>query len=285
MYRRIGNTELNVFAIGLGAMPLSITGRPNRERALEVIDAALDAGVNFIDTANCYCLDHTDIGHNERLISDCLRHRKAVDIIVATKGGLTRPDGRWERDGRPASLRAACDQSLRDLDVETIPLYQFHAPDPAVTFVDSIGELARLQDAGKISHLGLSNVDVSHLEMAREIIPVVSVQNRCNVLCKDDLKNGVVDYCRQHGITYLPYSPVGGGNGHNKLPGEATLKEIADRHGISVYCVALSWLLHKGEHILPIPGASQPNSILDSVKAVGTQLTDTEIAQIDRIPD
>ncbi len=283
MYRTIGNTGIRVFAIGLGAMPLSLAGRPPRERAEAVIDAALDAGLTFIDTANCYCVDDHDIGHNERLIRDALRCRHAAGVTVATKGGLTRPDGRWERDGRPSSLQAACEQSLQDLGLETIPLYQLHAPDPAVPFTDSVGALARLRDAGKIAHVGLSNVDIPQLEAARAIVPVASVQNRCHVLCRRDLDNGLVDYCRQHGITYIAYSPVGGGNGHKRLPGVAALTEIARAHAASVYCVALAWLLHKGEHILPIPGASRTTSILDSVKAASLKLTGADVTSIDKI--
>ena len=135
MKRAIGNTDIEVFPIGLGAMPLSLRGRPKEEQARAVILAALAAGVDFIDTANCYCVDNSDFGHNERLIAKVLRDAgSAARITIATKGGLTRPQGRWETDGRPASLRKACEQSLESLGVDNIDLYQYHTPDTAVPF-------------------------------------------------------------------------------------------------------------------------------------------------------
>lgn len=285
MKRTIGSTGIQVFPIGLGGMPLSIRGRPNAEQAEAVIFAALDAGVDLIDTANCYCIDNGDFGHNEKLIAAALGHRNGAGITVATKGGLTRPDGRWESDGRPESLRKACEQSLRNLKVDTIALYQYHAPDSAVPFTDSVGELARLRGEGKITNVGLSNVDKNHIDTAREIVPIASVQNRCHVLCKQDVTNGLVDYCGAQGITYIPYSPVGGGHGHTKLPAVSVLQEIASRHDASVYRIALAWLLHQGDHVLPIPGASKVASIVDSAKAGEIQLTAEEVASIDALPE
>ncbi len=286
MRRVIGSTNIEVFPIGLGAMPLSIQDRPDKEQAEAVIVAAVEAGVEFIDTANCYCIDNTDFGHNERLISAAMKNLpRGAQVTIATKGGLTRPEGRWETDGRPESLRRACEQSLRNLDVDTIVLYQYHAPDSSVPFTDSVGELARLREEGKIQHVGLSNVDRHHVDAAREIVPIVSVQNRCHVLYKHDLNSGLLDYCGKAGITYIPYSPVGGGRGHKRLPQVETLGEIASTHDTSVYCVALAWLLQKGRHLLPIPGASRAASIADSVQAVEVHLSAQQVASIDALPE
>ena len=286
MKRVIGNTGIEVFPIGLGAMPLSLQGRPSEEQASAVVLAALAAGVQFIDTANCYCIDNSDFGHNERLVAKAVRNSGDTGrITIATKGGLTRPQGRWETDGRPASLRRACEQSLESLGVEIIDLYQYHAPDTAVPFTESIGELARLREEGKIANVGLSNVEQHHIKIARRIVPIVSVQNKCNVLYKRDLTNGLLDYCGVEGIVYIPYSPVGGGHGHKRLPGVETLSIIARQHDSSVYCIALAWLLHKGNHVLPIPGASRVASIEDSVKAVGIQLSEENIVSLDALTE
>ena len=286
MKRVIGNTGIAVFPIGLGAMPLSLRGRPSEEQAEAVVLAALAAGVEFIDTANCYCIDNSDFGHNERLVAKMVGRSSDTDrITIATKGGLTRPQGRWETDGRPASLRKACEQSLESLRVETIDLYQYHAPDLAVPFPESIGELARLREEGKIANVGLSNVEQHHIKIARKIVPIASVQNKCNVLYKKDLANGLLDYCGVEGITYIPYSPVGGGQGHKRLPSVEMLSEIARRHDSSVYCIALAWLLHKGDHVLPIPGASRVTSIADSVKAVDIRLSAEEVVSLDTLTE
>ena len=179
-HRELGESGLKVSAIGLGGMPLSIDGRPTEAEAIRVIHASLDAGVTFIDTADVYCLDHTDIGHNERLIAKALRERSGSgEIIVATKGGLERPGGEWTTNGRPEHLRRACEASLRALGLDAITLYQLHAPCDE-SLEESVGELSRLQEEGKIQHIGLSNVDVDQITQAQSIAPIVSIQNRRN---------------------------------------------------------------------------------------------------------
>src|SRR5689334_2983078 len=161
--RRLGPDGPLVGAIGLGGMYMSITGRPDEGQAIRAIHAALDAGVTLIDTADVYCLDHRDIGHNERLIAKAIAGR-AERVILATKGGLTRPDGAWARDARPERLREACEASLRALRVSAIDLYQLHAPDSNVPFADSVGAIARLREHGKVRLVGLSNVDIAQIE-------------------------------------------------------------------------------------------------------------------------
>jgi aryl-alcohol dehydrogenase-like predicted oxidoreductase len=286
MKRKIGNTGIEVFAIGLGGMPLSIMGRPPESEGIKVIQAAAEAGVNFIDTANVYCLDDHDIGHNERLIHKALSEGGTEkQVIVATKGGCTRPNGAWDVDGRPEALRKACEMSLKSLNSEAITLYQLHSPDQKVPFAETVGALAELKKAGKILHIGLSNVTKEQLNEAQKITRIETVQNRCNAFYKKDLSNGMIDLCREQEVSYLPYSPVGGHFGHKKVSDYQPLAELAVKYNTSPYCIVLAWLLSKGGHIIPIPGASKISSILDSIKAVNIRLEPNDIAKIDQFPN
>lgn len=282
--REINGTGIGVYPIGLGAMPLSIAGRPEEAQAFEVIKAFVEAGGDFIDTANAYCLDDSDIGHNEQLIAKALeRLGKRGSVTVATKGGLRRPKGEWTTDGRPGSLRASCEKSLRDLNTGAIALYQLHAVDPAVDLAESLAELMRLKEEGKILHIGLSNITLRQLEQALTTTPIASVQNRCNVLEQTDFKNGMVALCQAKGVAYIPHSPVGGHFRHVRFRDESMLTRLGDKYSASVYQIALAWFLHKGQHILPIPGASKPKSILNSLKSVEVRLAPEEIAALDRL--
>lgn len=279
--RPLGRTKHRVSAIGLGGMPLSIAGRPSPGVGHAVIHAALDAGVTFIDTADVYCESHVDIGHNERLIAAALKtHRLGREVLVATKGGLERPDGAWTRNGRPKHLRAACEASLRALGVEAIALYQLHAPDPDVPFEESVGALSDLRDAGKIQHVGLSNVDVEQIDVAREIVEITSVQNRCNPFDRDAFTTGVVAACEAHRITFLPYSPVGGHWGKSRTAASALLAEVGARHGATAYEICLAWLLAQSPWICPIPGASRPESIISSARAASIALAPEDLARL-----
>jgi aryl-alcohol dehydrogenase-like predicted oxidoreductase len=269
--RSIGHTNLAVAPIGLGGMPLSIQGRPDERTALAVIEAFLAGGGNFIDTAISYCLDEHDFGHNERLIAKALRNLGRPDVIVATKGGLTRPGGRWDVDCSPNWLRQCCEQSVRDLGAP-IPLYYLHTVDPAVPLADSLGELARLRDEGKIAYLGLSNVNQRQLDEAVGLTPIAAVQNRCNVLDTRDFESGLVERCRQLNIAYVPYSSVGGHSGHRRLAHSPALAGVAEKHATSIYVIALAWLLAQGPHVLPIPGATKVASVRSSASAVAVAL-------------
>jgi len=283
MEREIGPSGLRVAAIGLGGMPLSIRGRPSEADAIRTLHAALDAGMTLIDTADVYCLDDDEIGHNERLISKALRERSDTSrIVVATKGGLERPKGDWTTNARPEHLVRACDKSLAALGVDQIQLYQLHAPDDEAPFADSVGALADLRRAGKIAHVGLSNVSVAEIEEARAIVPVVSVQNRCNPMDRSAWDDGVVQHCAAHGIAFLPYSPVGGGRGKTKVANDKTLTMVGARHGVSPFQVALAWLLAKSPVMLPIPGASRITSAVDSAAAMRLVLTPADHADLDR---
>ena len=286
MHREIKGTDWRVPAIGLGAMPLSIQGRPGEHQAFEVIKAFLDAGGRFIDTATVYCLDDTDIGHNERLIAKALDHfGMRQDAVIATKGGLRRPNGDWTVDGDPAFLRLSCEQSLKALGVERIALYQLHAVDTTLGLMPSLEALIRLKDEGKIEHIGLSNVGRDLIETALQHTPIASVQNRCNPFEQHDFASGLVDFCRERNVSYLPHSPVGGHRGHIRLGQSALFGALAEKYGASRYCVALAWFLAKGEHILPIPGASKPASIIDSMRAPQLILDAEDVLAIDRIRD
>jgi aryl-alcohol dehydrogenase-like predicted oxidoreductase len=284
MQRVLGSSGIRVYPIGLGAMPLSLSGRPDEATAIGVIKAALDAGVDFIDTANSYCIDQNDVGHNERLIAKALKKLGAAGkVTVATKGGMIRPGGAWNMEGRPAELIKACEKSLVDLGVDTITLYQLHGPDPRVAFADSVGALAQLQQQGKIRHIGLSNVDVAQIQQAQRAVAVVSVQNECNVQERGDLRNGVLKYCAQQNIAYIAYSPVGGYWGHGRLAQNRTLLELGRKHGVSPQRIMLDWLLSLGEHVLPIPGASKARSIQDSAQAANLKLGPEDLKKLERI--
>jgi aryl-alcohol dehydrogenase-like predicted oxidoreductase len=282
MKRTLGSSGLDVEPIGLGGMPLSIQGRPDERTALAVIEAFVAGGGNHIDTAISYCLDEHDFGHNERLIAKVLRKLGRADVVVASKGGLTRPEGRWEVDCSPQWLRQCCEQSLRDLG-GPIPLYYLHTVDAAVPLPDSLGELVRLRSEGKIGAIGLSNVNTRHLEEAGRLTRIAAVQNRCNVLDTRDFDSGLVERCRQLGIAYVAYSPVGGHRGHLRLQQNAAVTRIAAKHSTTVYVVALAWLLAKGPHIVAIPGATKITSIESSLTSTRVRLDADDLAALDAI--
>ncbi len=282
--RLLGTTGIRISAVGLGAMPLSLAGRPSESDAIRVIHAALDAGVTIIDTADVYCLDHRDIGHNERLVAQALREWPGArgDVLVATKGGLERPRGDWTVNAHPRHLKEACDASLRALGVGTIGLYQLHAPDDRVPFADSVGALGDLVREGKVRHVGLSNVNVAQIELATSLVAVVSVQNRCNPFERHALVNGVVQACADKGITFLAHSPVGGHGSHVRTERHPTLATVGAKVGLSPHQVCIAWLLASSPAVVPIPGASRSKSILSSVAAANAALGADDLATLAR---
>lgn len=280
MHRRLrfSDSGRDVTAIGLGAMPLSLKGRPDESVAIEVIRTFLEGGGDFIDTANVYCRDDDDTGHNERLINKALLALDARQrVTVATKGGLVRPRGGWDVRATPDWLRTSCEKSLQDLSTDCIFLYQLHAPDPNVPLADSVGELVRLKEEGKIRHIGLSNVNRDEILTALSLTPVLSVQNKCSILYQKAFDNGVVELCADKNITFIAHSPVGGHFGHRQLSDCKPLKQVAQKYHASEYQVALAWLLRQGNHILPIPGASKPASISSSLRALDIELDDKDL--------
>ena len=278
--RRIGGVRVG--AVGLGAMPMSLAGRPDEARSLRTIHAALDAGVTLIDTADAYCLGESEVGHNERLVAKALASWPGGrdGVLVATKGGHTRPGREWGLDGRPEHLRQACEASLRALGVEAIGLYQLHRPDPKVPFAESVGALAELRAAGKVRMVGLSNVSVDQIELARRIVEVASVQNEFSPRFRRS--EGELAWCAAHHIAFLPWSPLGGiGRGGMLGQRHSAFAEVAGGRGVSPQQVALAWELAKAPVVIPIPGARRPETIADSAAAASLRLDDDELDRLD----
>lgn len=261
--------------IGFGGMPLSIQGRPSEDEGRRVLNAAIDAGMTLVDTADVYCLDDRDIGHNERLIASIGRK----DIRVATKAGLRRPNGAWTNDASPRHIREACEQSLRSLQTDRIWLYQLHAPDPKVAFEKSVEAFAELRREEKFEHFGLSNVSVKQIEQAGAILPVVSVQNRLNPYFRESVK--VAKACAERNIVFLAYSPVGGGRLAKKLPRFDVLIDLARKHDRSVHAIVIAWVRAQGKTVVPIPAARSVEHALDSAKAADLLLDEEDVRMID----
>ncbi len=279
--RTIGNRRVS--ALGYGGMYLSVHGRPSEAQALATLRVVLDLGVTFIDTADAYCLNDREVGHNERLIAEALREAGVSydQILVATKGGHIRPGGSWAVDGTPAHLRAACEASLKALGVEAIGLYQFHRPDPKVPFAESVGAIADLQREGKVRMVGLSNVSAAQIAEARRLVEVVSVQNQFNPWERGDEHNGVLQACAAHGIAYLPYSPFGGSSRAKGLGDISALRAVARRHNATPYQVVLAWLLAKSPLFVPIPCSTRVDGVKDNVAAASLALSAEDQAELD----
>ncbi|MEH0416354.1 aldo/keto reductase [Streptomyces sp. B21-083] len=282
--RRIGDVEVS--AIGLGGMPMSIEGRPDEARSLATIHAALDTGVTLIDTADAYHLRADDVGHNETLIAKALAsHERGPDVLVATKGGHLRPgDGSWTLDGSPAHIKEACEASLRRLGVEAIGLYQFHRPDPKVPYEESVGAVRDLLDEGKIRMAGISNADPDQIRRADEILGgrLVAVQNQFSPAFRSSERE--LRLCDELGIAFLPWSPLGGISRAGDLGSAyAPFARIAATHGVSPQRVCLAWMLAKSPMVVPIPGSSRPETIRDSAAAARLTLTAEESAELDAV--
>ncbi len=279
--RRIGDVEVG--AIGLGAMPLSVAGHPDTARSRATVHAALDAGVTLIDTADAYTPDGR-LGHNEEVVADALRTygTDTSSVLVATKGGHTRSGKDWDVNGHPDYLRRAAQDSLRRLGVDAIGLYQHHRPDPEVPYEETMGGLRDLLDAGLVSRVGISNADPGQIRVAHDIIGdgLVSVQNQLSPSFRSSLPE--VALCAELGLAFLPWSPLGGSGSAKELGSAyAPFAEIGERHGASPQQVCLAWLLAQSTCVVPIPGASRPESIADSAAAAGLDLHPDEVARLD----
>ena len=262
--------DLPVHRLGFGAMRLTgMRARPDRSTAIGIARRAVDLGVTFIDTADSY-----DYGDNETLLAEAL-HPYPPGVVIATKGGQVNLGRDWIPLGRPEYLRQQAELSLRRLRLERIDLYQLHRVDPTVPLADQIGALRRLQDEGKVRHVGLSEVTVDQLAEAEKITPIVSVQNRYNVV--DRAAEDVVDYCEKRGIAFVPWLPVApvttGGRGDR-------LDHVARRLGATRTQVALAWLLHRSPVILPIPGTSSRAHLEENVAAARLALTADDLARL-----
>jgi pyridoxine 4-dehydrogenase len=268
--------EVSVHRLGFGAMRLTgdgIWGPPkNRSEAIAVLRRAAELDVNFIDTADSYG-PHV----SEELIAEAL-FPYPKDLVIATKGGWDRPGpNQWTHDATPAHLREAVEGSLKRLRLERIDVYQLHIPDPIVSFEDSVGTLAQLKNEGKIRLIGLSNVTQEHIERARRIVPIVSVQNRYSFADRE--WDYVVDYCERNGIAFIPWFPLGAG----RVAGQI-LEQVARAHQAAPYQVASAWLLKRSRVMLPIPGTSSVKHLEENVAAASLQLSDEEFQKLSRVP-
>jgi aryl-alcohol dehydrogenase-like predicted oxidoreductase len=272
--RRIGNRTVS--AIGLGGMPMSVREQNDEARGVATIHRALDLGVTLIDTADAYSVDEEAFGHNEELVAKALREYGDVgDVLVATKGGHTRRGTDWELDGRPSYLREACLASVSRLGVEQIGLYQHHRPDPAVPYEETIGGLRALLDEGLIAAAGISNADPAQIRVAHSILGdgLVAVQNQFSPSYRSSLPE--IELCESLGLAFLAWSPLGGMSDAGSLAG--AFASVADKHGVSPQQVALAWELSLSDAVIPIPGASRPESVADSVQAVDVTLDDEDL--------
>jgi len=283
--RTIGRVAVS--AIGLGGMPMSIEGRPDEDRSIRTIHAALDAGVTLIDTADAYHVNAGETGHNERLIAKALATYPGdtSQVLVATKGGHLRPgDGSWTIDGSPEHLRAAVDASLKALGTDTIGLYQFHRPDPKVPYAESVGVLKELLDAGKIRLAGISNASVEQIDIARRVLGegnLASAQNQFSPAFRSSEPE--LRHTADLGIAFLPWSPLGGiGNAGELGSRHAAFAEIAQDRGVSPQRLTLAWMLALAPTVIPIPGASRPESVTDSAQAADLTLTSEEVARLSK---
>lgn len=265
--------DMTVNRLGFGAM--RVTGKgvwrdpPDREAAKAVLRRAVDLGVNFIDTADCYGPEVS-----ESLIAETL-YPYPDDLVIATKGGVVRPGpDQWTPNGRPEHLRQACERSLQRLRLDAIPVYYLHQPDPKVPMEESIGTLVQLKDEGKIRHLAVSNVSEHELRQAQRLTAIVSVQNRYNPTDRES--DGLIDVCTQERLVFVPWEPVIDSD-------DATLGRIAKAHGASVHQVALAWLLARSPAVLPIPGTGNVSHLDENVGATGLRLTPEEFEQVDQL--
>jgi pyridoxine 4-dehydrogenase len=269
--------EISVHRLGFGAMRLTgdgIWGPPkDRKAALSVLRRAVELDINFIDTADSY-----GPSISEELIAEALFPYPA-DLVIATKGGWNRPGpNQWTHDATPSHLRKAVEGSLQRLRLDRIDVYQLHIPDPAVSFEASVETLAELRNEGKIRLVALSNVTQEHIERARRIVPIVSVQNRYSFADRE--WDYVVDYCERNGIAFIPWFPLGAG----KVTGEV-LNQIAKVHRVSPTQVALAWLLRRSPIMLPIPGTSSIEHLEENVAAASIRLADQDYQNLSRVPE
>lgn len=280
----LGKSGVSASAIGLGGMPMSVYERPSESQSINVIHQALDLGITFIDTADSYCKDESDKHHNERLIHQALQSYDGdtSNIIVATKGGLMRPNQSWARNGNPQHLRETIRVSFEVFGGnKPIDIWQYHSPDPDYTIQESLTPAKVAQEAGMISKIGVSNFSVEQIKQAQDVVDIVSVQNQYSPWQRQPEIDGVLEYCENEGLTFIPWSPFGGRRRHDSLIDIPVIKKLAQEKNVSVYCIVLAWLRSKSPCILPIPGASKISSIEDSVKAVDIKLSEVEVQKID----
>ena len=262
-------------AVAIGCMRLSTDPDRDDDRSVEVLHAAFDAGVTFLDTADAYCLDDRDLGHNERLIARALSSWPGdrSRITIATKGGMTRPEGRWEPDGRAKHLRAACERSCRSLGVDRIALYQLHAPDPRTPLSTSVRALDALKRDGLIAGIGLCNVTVGQIEETRRIAEIASVQVELSVWNDAAILGGVAAYCIANDLQLLAYRPLGGPRSQARTRNHPALQRVADAHGVTPFEIAIAWLRNLSGLVVPLPGVTRVETAMSAAHAQQIVLT------------
>jgi len=283
--KQLGKSGIFVSALGLGGMPMSISNRPPESQSIQVIHRALDLGITFIDTADSYCKDESDKHHNEQLIHKALSSYKGdvSQVIVATKGGLMRPNGSWTRNGSPEHLRQTIRVSFEALGgAKPIDVWQYHSPDSNYTIEESLTPVKEAVEESLIRFVGVSNFSVEQIKQARDVVDIVSVQNQYSPWERQPENDGVLKYCEQEGLTFLPWSPFGGSRRHQSLQDIPAIAQLAKEKRVSVYNIVLAWLRSKSPSILPIPGASKISSIEDSVQAINVKLSAEEVQRIDQ---
>ncbi|MFC8433584.1 aldo/keto reductase [Streptomyces sp. NPDC057253] len=281
--RTLGGTR--VFPVGMGAMTLTQVPGYDEARAVRTVHAALDAGVTLFDTADVYG-PAAGYGVNESMLAKALAdHPGPVDhVVVATKGGHLRPgDQEWDVDGRPEHLRRACEDSLRRLGLEALPLYLHHRPDPKVPYAETMGGLRDLYEAGLIRHAGISNANPEQIRLAHGILgdTLVAVENEYSPGFRSSEPE--IALCEELGLTFLAWGPFGGMRQAKGLGARyAAFEDVARERGVSTYQVVLAWQLHRSPVVVPIPGASRPESVRDSAAAAGLALSGEELARLER---
>jgi aryl-alcohol dehydrogenase-like predicted oxidoreductase len=283
--KQLGNTDVTISAIGLGGMPMSLSARPPESQAIDVIHRALALGVTLIDTADSYCQDESDKHHNEGLIHKALQQYDGdtSHVTVATKGGLMRPNGSWTRNGNPDHLRETIRTSFETLGgSKPIDVWQYHAPDPNYTIEEALTPAKEAVNEGLIRFVGVSNFSVEQIKRARDVVEIVSVQNQYNPWYRQPEFDGVLEYCESEGLTFFPWSPLGGSRRVGSLEDIPVIAQLAKQKGVSVYQIVLAWLCAKSPCIVPIPGASKVSSIEDSVGAIALKLSEEEVGRIDK---
>lgn len=279
--RRVGNRKVS--ALGLGAMPMSVREHNDEDRAMATIRQALDAGITLIDTADAYSPDEATFGHNEDLVAKALKKFGVGpdDVLVATKGGHTRRGTEWELDGTPGYLREACVGSLRRLGVEQIGLYQHHRPDPRIDYAETLEGLKALLDEGLIAMAGLSNANPDQIRAGRDVLGdgLAAVQNQFSPAFRSSRPE--IDLCDELGVAFLAWSPLGGMSDASELGSKwRPFSEVAAKHDVSPQQVCLAWELSLSEAVIPIPGASRPESVADSVKGADLVLDSEDLAAL-----
>lgn len=275
--------QIGVHGMGFGALHLSLHPRPPEAAAIDLINQVLDHGVRLIDTADCYCHDENDLHHNESLVFKALQ-QSPVDrsqIIVATKGGIVRPNGRWIVDGNPDRLRSTIERSFEVLGGETpIDLWQLHEPDPRYSISDTMNVLRQAQDDGFIAMAGLSNVSLQQIQLAREKFEIVSIQNEYSPWVRSPERNGILEYCERENLVFLAWGPLGGQRRCRQLLTLPKLTAIAAEKCVSPYSVILAWLMAQSPAVVPLLGTKRTDHFLELLSAATLHLTESDVAEL-----